>query len=407
MRKRNSTQALPSHFGLVSRRDFLKFCGVAATAMGLPIGMGVKIAEAVAALKRPPVIWLSGQECTGCTEGLLRSTHPTVESLILDLISLDYHETLCTPAGHLAEEAKKKSIAANKGKFILVVEGAIPMKDGGIYCQIGGRPMVEILKETAPLAMGIVAIGSCASWGGIPSSSPNPTGAVGAAEALGKKFKVINIPGCPPNPYNFLATVLYILTFKKLPDLDDKGRPLFAYRRLIHEGCERRPHFDAGRFALEFDDEGHRRGWCLYKLGCKGPETYNNCPSILFGNVGARAWPVGTGCPCFGCSEKGVGFDEPIASQASLVHFTPSGAPIHGEERVGGGRLCLTPPETYPPIHAKEGHGVSTAAVGVLAGLAGAALGAGAVTAVKLGKKEPEVKPVKKEPESDEKAEKE
>jgi len=352
--------------------------------------MGAKIAEAVAALKRPPVIWLSGQECTGCTETLLRSTHPTVENLILDLISLDYHEALSTPSGHLAEEAKKKSIAENKGKFILVMEGAVPMKDGGIYCQIGGRPVLDILKETAPLAMGVVAIGSCASWGGVPSAGPNPTGAVGAAEALGGKFKVINIPGCPPNPYNFLSTVLYILTFKKLPDLDNQGRPRFAYRRLIHEGCERRPHFDAGRFALEFDDEGHRRGWCLYKLGCKGPETYNNCPAILFGNVGARSWPVGTGCPCFGCSEKGVGFAAPLAQQANLMHFTPAGAPYKGAERIGGGSLCITPPATYAPIHAQEGHGASLATAGVLAGLAGAALGAGAVTALKLGKKESE-----------------
>ncbi|MDD2902822.1 MAG: hydrogenase small subunit [Syntrophales bacterium] len=390
MPKCKNSQTLPSHFGLVSRRDFLKFCGVAAAAMGLPLSMGAKIAEAVAALKRPPVIWLSGQECTGCTETLLRSTHPTVESLILDLISLDYHEALSTPSGHLAEEAKKKAIAANKGKFILVVEGAIPMKDNGIYCQIGGRTMLDILKETAPLAMGIVAIGSCASWGGIPSSGPNPTGAVGAAEALGGKFKVINIPGCPPNPYNFLSTVLYILTFKKLPDLDNQGRPRFAYRRLIHEGCERRPHFDAGRFALEYDDEGHRRGWCLYKLGCKGPETYNNCPAILFGNVGARSWPVGTGCPCFGCSEKGVGFTAPIAAQASLVHFSTTGTPFKGEERVGGGRLCLTPPQTFPPIHPPEGHGPSAATVGVLSGLTGVALGAGAITATKLGKKETE-----------------
>ncbi len=385
---------LPGHFGLVSRRDFVKFCTIAAASMGLPLGMGVKIAEAVAALKRPPVIWLSGQECTGCTETLLRSTHPTVEHLILDLISLDYHEALCTPAGDLAEAAKKKSMEENQGKFILVTEGAIPTKDGGIYCMVGGRPVLEVLKETAPLAAAIVAIGSCSSWGGIPSASPNPTGAVSAQEALGDKFKVINIPGCPPNPYNFLSTVLYILTFKKLPPLDEQGRPVFAYRRLIHEGCERRPHFDAGRFALEFDDDGHRRGWCLYKLGCKGPETFNNCPAILFGGVGARSWPVGTGCPCFGCSEKGVGFTAPIVAQANLEHFTPAGAPYKTEEggkvRVGGGELRLCPPVTYAPIEAPEGHGATVATVGVLAGLAGAALGAGAVTAVKLGKKESE-----------------
>jgi hydrogenase small subunit len=382
----------PGSLGLVSRRDFLKFCGVAAVTMGLPISMGAKIAEAVANPQRPPVIWLSGQECTGCTETLLRSTHPTVEQLILDLISLDYHEALSTPAGDLADEAKKKSIAANKGKFILVTEGATPMKDGGIYCKIGGRTALDILRETAPQAAAIVAIGSCASWGGLPSAAPNPTGAVSTHEALGGKFPVVNIPGCPPNPYNFLSTVLYLLTFKKLPELDDKGRPRFAYRRLIHEGCERRPHFDAGRFAMEFGDEGHRRGWCLYKLGCKGPETYNNCPAILFGEVGARSWPVGTGCPCFGCSEKGVGFSAPLAAQASLEYFTPAGAPYKTEEggqvRVGGGALRLCPPAAYAPVEAAEGHGASAASVAVLAGLAGVALGAGAMTAVKLGKQD-------------------
>jgi hydrogenase small subunit len=381
---------LPSHFGMVSRRDFLKFCSLAAASMGLPLGMGVKIAEAVATAKRPPVIWLSGQECTGCTETLLRSTHPTVESLILDLISLDYHEALSVPCGNLAEEAKAKSIKENAGKFILVIDGSIPMKDGGIYCQIGGRPILDIVRETAPHAAAVVAIGSCASWGGIPSADPNPTGAVSAQEALGDKFKVINIPGCPPNPYNFLSTVLYIVTFKKLPDLDDKNRPMFAYRRLIHEGCERRPHFDAGRFALEFDDEGHRRGWCLYKLGCKGPVTYNNCPAILFGDVGARSWPVGTGCPCFGCSEKGIGFTEAIPAQASLQFVGPS-IPAYesaegGQVRLGGRALRLTPPETYAPIEAPRGHGPSATAVGIAAALAGAALGAGAVTAARLGK---------------------
>jgi hydrogenase small subunit len=389
--KRHDSELAPGPLGLVSRRSFLKYCSIMAASMGLPLSAAVKIAEAVTSTSRPPVIWLSGQECTGCTETLLRSTHPTVEHLLLNLISLDYHETLAAPCGNLTEEAKQKSIEANTGKFILVTEGAIPLKDGGIYCKIGGRPAVDILRETAPKAAAIVAIGSCATWGGIPSAEPNPTGAVSTQEALGDKFTVINIPGCPPSPYNFLSTVLYILTFKKLPDLDSKARPLFAYRRLIHEGCPRRPHFDAGRFAMQFDDEGHRRGWCLYKLGCKGPETYNNCPSILFGDVGARSWPVGTGCPCFGCSEKGVGFTKPMAEQASLEHFTPAGLPYKTEEggrvRAGGGALRLTPPDTYPPIQVREGHGASATTVGVLAGLAGVAVGAGAVAAAKMGRK--------------------
>ena len=165
---------------------------------------------------------------------------------------------------------------------------------------------------------------------------------------------------------------------------------MFAYRRLIHEGCERRAHFDAGRFALEFGDEGHRRGWCLYKLGCKGPETYNNCPAQLFGDVSTRSWPVGTGCPCFGCSEKGVAFTAPVIAQANLTYYTPAGQPYKTEEggpkRVGGGALRLTPPDTFAPIELPEGHGASTTTVAIAAGLAGVAAGAAAATAIKLGK---------------------
>ena len=175
-------------------------------------------------------------------------------------------------------------------------------------------------------AAAVIAIGSCASWGGIPSADPNPTGATPAHEVFknkGIKTPVVNIPGCPPNPYNFLSTVLYFLTFKKLPELDDQARPKFAYGRIIHENCERRPHFDAGRFAVQFGDEGHRKGYCLYKLGCKGPETFNNCPIQLFGDVGSGSWPVGTGHPCFGCSEKGVGFTLPLHSPARPKYITP------------------------------------------------------------------------------------
>lgn len=310
--------------GGVSRRDFLRYCGIMAVGMGLPIGMGARIAEAVAnAARRPPVIWLSAQECTGCTESLLRATHPTLEHLILDLISLDYHETLSTPSGHQAEEARSRSIKENKGKFILVVDGSIPIKDNGIYCMIGGKTALDILKETSKDAAAIIAMGSCSSWGGVPSAGDNPTGATPVHEIITDK-PIINIPGCPPNPYNFLSTVLYYLTFKKLPNLDSKNRPKFAYGRLIHENCERRPHFDAGRFAIQFGDDNHRKGYCLYKLGCKGPETFNNCPAIQFGDTGAGTWPVGTGHPCFGCSEKGVGFAEPLHALARPTYLTPS-----------------------------------------------------------------------------------
>ncbi len=355
----------------LSRRDFIKFCTGVAVMLGLPLGTAEKIAAAVTNPKRPPVLWLSAQACTGCTEILLRANHPTFEKLILELISLDYHETLNAGSGHQAEESRIRSMKENKGKYILVVEGSIPVKDGGIYCKIGGKTAVSLLEEMGSDAAAVIAIGSCASWGGIPSSAPNPTGATPAHQILtdkGIKTPVVNIPGCPPNPYNFLSTVLYFLTFKKLPELDDQARPKFAYGRLIHENCERRPHFDAGRFALQFGDENHRKGYCLYKLGCKGPETHANCPIQLFNDVGSGAWPVGTGHPCFGCTEKGVGFTIPLHAPAKLKD--------------------ITPPAHFPDIVEDRGKGVTVAAAAVAAGIAGAAIGAGAVAAKKLGNKE-------------------
>ena len=354
--------------GGTTRRDFLKFCTAIAATLGFP-GMGMQIAEAITNPRRPPVIWLSSQACTGCTESLLRSTHPTFEHLILDAISLDYNETLNAGAGHQAEAAKHASMKANKGQYILVVDGSIPTKDGGIYCKIANKTMLEHLNEAAADAAAIIAIGSCASWGGIPSSGPNPTGAMGVAKIL-KDRQIVNIPGCPPNPYNFLATVLNFLTFHRLPELDSKGRPKFAYGRLIHENCERRPHFDAGRFAIEFGDEGHRQGWCLYKLGCKGPETYANCPAILFGDVGPGAWPVGTGHPCFGCTEESIGFTKAIHQLADLKNVMPSTLFAH--------------------ITENKGEGITIGAAALAGAVVGAAAAAGVGFARKLGKESEE-----------------
>ena len=286
----------------MSRRGFLQFCSGVAVTLGLSPSAGAQIAEAVMNPRRPPVIWLSAQECTGCTESLLRAHHPTLENLILDMISLDYHETLSVAAGHQAEAARQASMRDNFGSYLLVVDGSIPIKDGGIYCKVADRPIKDHVLEAAEGAAAIIAIGSCASWGGIPSSGPNPTGAVGVAEFLPGKT-IVNVPGCPPNPYNFLSTVLQFVAFGTLPALDEKGRPKFAYGRLIHENCERRPHFDAGRFALEFGDEGHRQGWCLYKLGCRGPTTYNACASMGW-NEGV-SFPIKSGHGCIGCSEEG------------------------------------------------------------------------------------------------------
>lgn len=346
----------------------MELCAGITAAIGLPTSAVGAVAQAVATARRPSVIWLHFQECTGCTESLLRAEHPTVEKLILELISLDYHETLQAAAGHQAEAARHAAMKENEGKYILVVEGAIPTKENGIYCKIAGQTAIEMLKECAEHAAAVVAIGSCASWGGMPSTSPNPTGSTSAQEILQKP--IVNIPGCPPNPYNFLTTVVHFLTLGQLPPLDDKGRPKFAYGRLVHENCERRAHFDAGRFALEFGDEGHRRGWCLYKLGCKGPETWANCPSILFGDTGTGTWPVGCGHPCIGCTEQGIGFAKPIHALADVVNLTP---PVH----------FARPAEA-------QGQGATIATAATVAAVGGLAIGAGSRIAKNLGKRDEE-----------------
>jgi hydrogenase small subunit len=347
----------------IGRREFLTFCSAIAATMGLPKGAAAQVAEAITSKARPSVIWLHHQECTGCTESFLRAEHPTLEKLILDIISLDYHETLFAAAGHQIEAAKRAAMEKNKGKYLLVVEGAIPMKDGGIYCKIGNRTSLELTQEAAANAAAIVALGSCASWGGMPSAPPNPTGCVGVGEALNRS-DIVTIPGCPSNPYNFLACVVHFLTFGKLPPTDNQGRPLFAYSRLVHENCERRAHFDAGRFALEFGDEGHRKGFCLYKLGCKGPETFANCPAVLFGDVGMQSWPVGTGHPCIGCTTKGIGFTKPIHALADLANQRP--------------------PVMYPRIAEEQGSGATMAGVAVASAAVGAAVGAVTVLSRRL-----------------------
>ena len=348
----------------VSRRSFLQLCST--LLVTAPVGLALtgkksvlQIAEAIGKTKRPSVIWLHFQDCTGCTETLLRTSAPDVAHLILDVISLDYHETIMAASGAQAEAALRKAVAENSGKFVLVVEGAIPTKRDGRYYEMGGRPGIEVLQEVAAESAAVVAIGSCASWGGVPSADPNPTGAVGVSSVVSGK-PVINLPGCPPNPYNLLAVVLEYVTMGKLPALDDQGRPRFAYDRVIHDNCPRRAHFDAGEFALAFGDEGHRQGWCLYKLGCKGPVTHASCSTRHFNEI-PGVWPIGIGAPCFGCTEKGVVWQM----------GTFETVPIH----------LVTPPAMYPPIYSATGTFKVGAAA--LAGVVAGAVGGAALIAAK------------------------
>jgi [NiFe] hydrogenase small subunit len=284
----------------VSRRDFMRYCTFLTATMGLSVSYVPKVAEVFAAPRqRPPVIWLHFAECTGCSEAMLRTIYPYVDELVLEILSVEYHETIMAAAGQQAEDQLQAALKKHAGKFICVVEGAVATKFNGGYGKIAGRPFLEIAKEVVPQAAATIAIGSCACWGGIQAAKPNPGGYKGVGAALG--MKVINIPGCPPNPINLIGTVVNYLLLGKLPAVDSMGRPKFAYGQLVHDQCPRRSHFENEEFVEEFGSKEASLGYCLYKMGCRGPETYNNCPVAKFND--GTSWPVEAGHPCIGCSQ--------------------------------------------------------------------------------------------------------
>ena len=318
----------------VSRRSFLKFCATTASMMALPPSMVPAIAAALDKARRPSVIWLSFQECTGCTESLTRSHSTTIESLIFDHISLDYHHTLQAAAGSHAEAARMAAMEENFGKYLLIVDGSIPMGNPG-YSTIAGISNHDMLMETAKGAAAVIAVGTCASYGGIPHADPNPTGAVSVGDLI-KDKPIINVPGCPPIPVVITGVLTHFLTFGELPELDHIGRPLAFYGKSIHDRCYRRPFYDKGLFAETFDDEGAKKGWCLYKLGCKGPTTYNACATTKWND--GTSFPIESGHPCLGCSEPdfwdGGGFYKalsmPTENITKTIIYTAAGAAAAG-----------------------------------------------------------------------------
>jgi hydrogenase small subunit len=299
----------------VSRRSFLKFASYAASILALPPTAASAIAEGLAKARRQSVIWLSFQECTGCTESITRAHSPSIEDLIFDFISLDYHHTLQNASGHAAEAARLAAMQENAGKYIVVVDGSVPLKDEGIYSTIAGISNLQMLRETVEDAFAVIAVGSCASFGGIPGANPNPTGAVGIGEIVTGK-PVINISGCPPIPEAMTGTIAYLLSFGSIPELDDLGRPKAFFGESIHDRCYRRPFYERGMFAKSFDDAGARQGWCLFEVGCKGPVTYNACATLKWNS--GTSFPIQSGHGCLGCSEPGFwdlgGFYKPLST---------------------------------------------------------------------------------------------
>jgi hydrogenase small subunit len=284
-----------------SRREFLHLCTAAAATAGLAKSAVGQVVSAFEKKEMPKVVWLHYQECTGCSESFIRASHPIVADALLDVLSLNYSETLMAPSGFQAEKSLDDTIKNNKGKYIMVVEGAVPTKDGGVYCMIAGKTAESLVKTVAADAAAVIAWGACASFGGVQAAKPNPTDAVPISKLVDKP--VINVPGCPPIADVMMSVITHLLVLGQIPALDSQGRPKEFYGRRVHDTCYRRPNYDAGLFVESWDDENARKGYCLYKMGCKGPVTYNAC-AVTKWNEGT-SYPIQSGHGCIGCSEAG------------------------------------------------------------------------------------------------------
>jgi hydrogenase small subunit len=291
-----------------SRREFMEFCGAAAVVAGLGRSAAGQVAQAFESKEKPAVVWMHFQECTCCSESFLRSSHPIVIDVLLDVISLNYTETLMAASGFQAEKCLNDTIRDHKGKYIVLIEGSVPTAEEGVYCMIGGKTAESILQTVAKDAAAIVAWGSCASNGCVQSAKPNPTHATPIHKLVDQP--VINVPGCPPIADVMMSVVTHLLVLGQMPALDSLGRPKEFYGRRVHDTCYRRANYDAGLFVESFDDENARKGYCLYKMGCRGPVTYNAC-SVVKWNEGT-SYPIQSGHGCIGCSEAGFWDNEPF-----------------------------------------------------------------------------------------------
>ena len=294
----------------VSRRDFLKYCGSVAAMLGMSEMYAPQIAAAVekgATLQ--PALWMAHGLCTGCTESMAQVDSPDVPTVVLDLLSVNYWETVMAAAGKQAEENIKATV--DKGGYVLIVEGSVMLGENGNVLRIGGRPGIDELKEVAAKAAAVIAVGSCAVDGGWVAGAPNIANATGVSKFLkdsGINVPVINLPTCPVNPEWVVAMLVDVLLMGELADgsilkkLDSEGRPKLIFGSTIHDNCPRRGHFENGEFVV-FGSADHAAqeaaGWCLYQMGCKGPQTKTNCPLVRWNR--RTSWCVEGGSPCIGC----------------------------------------------------------------------------------------------------------
>ena len=300
----------------IGKHEINSWISMVTASMQLHPSFETTVEKGVKTLNKVPIIWLELADCSGNSEALLKSTNPSIEDLIFDYISLDYHELVMSASGDQSENILEDIITNQKGEYVLMVEGAVPMAMDGKYLRIGpkGETGIELLQKCAKDAALVIAVGSCALDGGVVAAAPNPTGAVGVAEALGRN-DIINISGCPTNPTNIVGTLLSYIMFEELPALDKLNRPLWAYEGRVHDNCERRGHYELGEFVQEWGDDGAKKGYCLFEMGCKGPYANVNCPTMKFN--GGTSWPVQAGHGCMGCTE--VGFFDKFANERKYV----------------------------------------------------------------------------------------
>ncbi len=300
----------------VTRRGFLKFCGSVAAMLGLSETMAPTIAgavEAAAGSKLYPAVWLNGGACTGCTESAAQSTYPDIAQIVLDILSLNYIETVMMATGEDADKALYQTAEANAGKFIMIYEGTVMTGLEGNTLRVAGKTGLQFIDEIAPKAAAVVAVGSCAVDGGWVKAAPNPAGGTGISMYLKEKgiaTPVINLPTCPVNPEWIVAIVIDALLLGGIDEngkvteglvskLDQFGRPSFIFGQTIHDNCPRRGHFENGEFVYQFGSPEEAKGYCLYPVGCKGPQTQTNCPIVRWNNQ--TSWCVESGAPCIGC----------------------------------------------------------------------------------------------------------
>ncbi|MDR2492469.1 MAG: hydrogenase small subunit [Coriobacteriales bacterium] len=298
----------------VTRRSFMKLCGGVALALGLSEAMVPKIAEALeesvigrASGNLMPAVWLELASCTGCTESFAQVDTPDAATAVLELISLNYSETLSAGAGHSLELAKAQTIEA--GGYLLLIEGALMEGWDGNALRIAEEKGTEIVLHAARHAKAIICAGSCAVDGGWQAAHPNPGGAIGIQPFLEKARAhgeidvvppIINVPCCPSNPEHIIAILVDSLLIEKLPELDSKNVPSLMFGQTVHDNCPRHGHFENGEFVYRFGSEEEKKGYCLYALGCKGPQTKSNCPIVRWNR--RVSWCVEAGAPCIGCA---------------------------------------------------------------------------------------------------------